>query len=82
MADEIRDHDESAINRCLLELRKHFDTVQIFVSRQDGMSTVGGSYGYGNWFARVGQVQLWMDFPIGATEDGEDIEESDEDETE
>lgn len=43
-------------------LREHCDTVQLFVSRYDEVSghTQCASYGSGNYFARHGQVRLWL----------------------
>jgi hypothetical protein len=59
--DEIEASDKSVIDKCLGELMRHFDTAQVFVTRQEGPDTVAASRGLGNWYARVGQVQEWLD---------------------
>lgn len=43
-------------------LSEHFDTVQIFCTRQESSQggTVNLNYGSGNWFARYGQVRQWF----------------------
>jgi hypothetical protein len=61
MPDEIRDNDEKIVNRALDQLMLHFDSAQVFVTRQDGDNTVGGSFGRGNWYARKGQVGEWLE---------------------
>ena len=65
MPDEFRDADETTINAALELLRKSFDTAQVFVTRQESMAydakTVAGSYGYGNWYARYGQIHEWVE---------------------
>lgn len=65
MPDEIQEHDEAVIERCIDELRKRFDTVEIFVTRQEhggkDSDTVGFATGCGNWYARYGQIAEWLD---------------------
>lgn len=41
-------------------LSEHFDTVQIFVTRQTSDGTVNCQWGSGNWFARYGQIKQWL----------------------
>ena len=62
MPDEIREHDQDFCERIAGQLQQHFDSVQIFVSRQepDG-KTMGYTTGRGNWYARLGQVTYWLD---------------------
>jgi len=43
--------------RCLME---HFDTVQVFVTRYEKENTTMLATGFGNWFARHGQVSQWL----------------------
>lgn len=61
MVDEER---ELAIvkNHCVM-LTEHFDTVQIFVTRHESnaIGTVSCNFGTGNFFARFGQIQLWLE---------------------
>lgn len=61
--DELRSHDEKIVNAAVADLLRHFDTVQIFVTRQEpgNAGTVGFSDGLGNWYARMGQVRQWVD---------------------
>lgn len=54
-------HDIERIESCLNQLREHFDTVQIFVTRQDQDGTTTAATGVGNWMARYGQVRDWVD---------------------
>lgn len=61
--DEQREADLEILKRHCQGLGEHFETVQIFVSRHmpaelDGTRSM--NYGSGNWFARYGQVSLWM----------------------
>ena len=72
IVDEIEEHDEAIAVKALELLRTHFDSVQIFVSRQDGDRTVAGDFGWGNFFTRMGQVTHWLDNPTGLCEDDED----------
>jgi len=45
----------------LSSLGEFYDTVQIFVTKQqDDGDTLGNSGGVGNWFARYGQIQEWL----------------------
>lgn len=40
-------------------LAEHFDTVQIFCTKQRGKNTFTFDTGSGNWYARYGQVREW-----------------------
>ncbi len=54
--------ENSILAAHVAQLRENFDTVQIFVTRHDG--TKGTFYackGSGNWYARTGYVQAWLD---------------------
>jgi hypothetical protein len=75
MPDEIRENDEAIVNKALDGLMLHFDTAQVFVSRQDGSTTVGGGFGRGNHYARRGQVQEWLDNGCAMNGDGDEPEE-------
>ena len=56
--------DMEMISDVLARLGEHFDSVQIFASRQEvdgGDQSVVNIYsGCGNWFARYGQVKNWL----------------------
>jgi len=58
------DHDMELISAALERLGEHFDSVQIFASRQEvdgGDQSIVNIYsGCGNWFARYGQVTNWL----------------------
>lgn len=54
------DPDIKLVEQSMNVLREHFDTVQIFASRQDEDGTVNATQGVGNWFARYGQVKDWI----------------------
>lgn len=56
--DELREMVDRHVNA----LSEHFDTVQIYVTRQEGEKdqTRGINRGAGNWFARFGQVREWV----------------------
>lgn len=61
--------DEQVLQQAVDLLAARFDTVQIFVSRVEPITsvTVSDNNGWGNWFARVGQVLMWA----GQVERGE-----------
>ncbi len=57
--------DMSRIEKALDTLREHFDTVQIFTTKHgctngDGIGTISFRKGFGNYYARYGQVQQWL----------------------
>jgi hypothetical protein len=74
MPDEIQEHDEKHVNGVIDQLLKHFDTVQVFVTRQepDGQ-TVAFSPGKGNWYARYGQITEWLENGGSMSKDGDDL---------
>ena len=43
-------------------LRGHFDSVQIFATRQDDKKKITSnvSTGSGNWYARYGYIRCWL----------------------
>jgi len=45
------------------ELRKRFDTVRIFCTRDkpNAGGTASATWGAGNWFAQWGQIALWAE---------------------
>lgn len=60
--DEIGRHDVALARKAAQELLRHFDTVQIFATRQDAQDgTMSIKVGLGNWFARYGQISLWLE---------------------
>lgn len=68
MSDQSEDLDK--VRKAVEVLSEHFDTVHVFVTRYEGgedYGTVNIQMGYGNWFARKGQVEQWL------VKDDEDI---------
>jgi hypothetical protein len=61
---ETKDLDIRRIDDAVAVLSEHYDTVQIFVTRYDSQSgeTMNLESGTGNWFARRGQVDDWLDW--------------------
>lgn len=60
---EQQQHDLELLKRHSEQLSEHFDTVQIFVTRHMPAELNGTraiDYGSGNWYARHGQVSLWI----------------------
>ena len=61
MPDEIEEHDQQFIKDILSQLRRHYPTAQVFITREEpGGETLAYSTGYGNWYARFGQVTEWL----------------------
>ena len=54
--------DLAKLDKCMQELREHFDSVQIFATRYEGgdIGTVTASRGESDWFARYGVVRNWL----------------------
>ncbi len=60
-AAAIETADKAILNKHVMLLREHFDTVQIFCTRvENGGYTVQATDGRGNWFARLGQIWSWI----------------------
>ena len=61
-SDKQREALINLINQHIEQLGEHFETVQIFVTIKDttGDGTAHVNRGTGNYFARYGQVQLWL----------------------
>ena len=59
--DEIEQADRGHVEAAMAQLSKHFDSVQVFVTRQEGQQTLAFSDGVGNWYARYGQVGEWLE---------------------
>lgn len=59
--------DEKVINQAMDELIEQFDTVQIFITRHDGDGTVARIRGRGNYYARRGIVQDWLEDETSAS---------------
>ena len=73
--DEFRIHGEGLIDKAITGLMGHFDAVQIFVTRQDGETTMYAGRGKGNYYARLGMIHTWLDTE---TEQPDDEESEDE----
>jgi hypothetical protein len=50
------------VKRHTAALMEHFDSVQIFATKNDEAeeTTQAFNHGNGNWYARYGQIQEWM----------------------
>lgn len=57
-----QDEDIKRVEGVAKALMEHYDSVQIFVTRQDGyeQTTMELKAGYGNFYARLGQIQTWL----------------------
>jgi hypothetical protein len=57
------DVDMKRIQDALDSLSEHYDSVHIFATRHEAETekgTVSVQKGFGNWFARFGQVREWL----------------------
>ena len=65
---EAIDREHQIIQNHAAMLMEHFDCVQIFASKHKGeqVGTITYNFGAGNYFARYGQVQQWVDEENGA----------------
>jgi hypothetical protein len=78
-----KDPDFERLDAIAADLGEHYDTVQIFVTRYNSESdktTMRVSRGTGNWFARFGQIALWLAGQKHADMQGKISTDSDEDE--
>jgi hypothetical protein len=57
-----KNEDLERIDRHVFQLSEHYDTVHIFVTRNDGDKdqTRCANRGSGNWCARFGQISEWV----------------------
>lgn len=61
--DHELDDDLKIVQKHINQLAEHFETVQVFVTKRGEKNTDDTtriSYGSGNWFARYGQINLWL----------------------
>lgn len=68
-----REEDVERLDEAVRTLMEFFDACHIFASRcESGMkdATVHVQRGGGNWFARYGQVQLWVEREAERERDG------------
>ena len=67
----MQDSDLALVKQAVDFLKEHFEAVQVFVSRDDS-DRLGGTtncnMGSGNYYARYGQVSLWV---IAQEQDGQ-----------
>lgn len=61
-----RKHAEAIVEKAINQLREHFDTVQIFCTRDYGQSTESFERGSGNFYARLGLAKVWVDCEVAA----------------
>lgn len=69
--DEFREHGEGIIDKSISELMVHFDAVQVFVTRQDGETTMYAGRGKGNYYARLGMIHAWLESAVSDDEEDE-----------
>lgn len=50
----------SILSKAINELGEHFDSVRIFVTKQDGENTLAFNPGCGNHYASFGHVSDWL----------------------
>jgi len=63
MSEESKDRDLELARKAVAALGEHFDSVQLFCTRHEPATengTTSVNTGIGNWFARYGQVKLWV----------------------
>lgn len=59
--EDTSDPGEELLKKCVLDLGEHFESVQIFTTRQtDDNATERNSCGNGDWAARFGCVSMWL----------------------
>jgi hypothetical protein len=67
------------VEQALNALGEHFDTVTIFTTRHEGGETHVLEEGVGNWFARYGQIKVWVrEQESGMIGDTIELEEGDD----
>jgi len=54
------DPELAMLQKAMDSVSEHFDTIQIFATRQDQDGTFHHECGTGNWFARRGQIRDWL----------------------
>lgn len=61
--EELRAIDTALVMQHINDLMMRFDSVQVFVTRQESpeIGTVAFSDGRGNWYARYGQITEWVE---------------------
>lgn len=77
--------DQKLLQAAMTILCEHYDSVQIFVTRHEPVlerGTVEFDCGMGNYFARVGQINMWLKkqeesvtdwiFEVDTEDEGED----------
>lgn len=57
MTREEKEHIVKIMDDCVSKLREHVDNVQILCNTVDDGNTIAWKSGYGNWYARMAQVQ-------------------------
>lgn len=56
--------DQDVLKKAFQLLSEHFDTVQIFTTRHEPVTESGTleySHGIGNYYARIGQIGMWVE---------------------
>lgn len=55
-----RQRELDIVKKHSAQLSEHFESVQIFVTKQRKEGTESLRWGDGNWFARYGQIVTWI----------------------
>lgn len=60
--EEQEQNDSELLEKHCQQLMEQFDSVQIFVTRQntEDDTTMSHTHGSGNWFCRIGQIKEWI----------------------
>jgi len=64
MSQQDRKRESKVLNRAINDLSEHFDTVQVFVTKHEPAEengTIEYNGGIGNFYARSGHVEMWVD---------------------
>jgi hypothetical protein len=64
MSEEEREREVKVLNRAINDLSEYFDTVQVFVTRHEpaeGNGTIEYNGGLGNFYARLGHTEMWVE---------------------
>lgn len=81
--EETRERDWEYLQKIVAELSEHYECVQVFVANTIEGETIPMTLGSGNFYARQGQIQAWLNNANIENPTGEDssvVEEDDEDE--
>jgi hypothetical protein len=61
MTDDEKQALRNIAQRAADQLGEHFDSVRVFVTKQDGENTIAFNPGCGNHYASLGHVSEWLE---------------------